>query len=115
MNNSLITSVAELQQALLNTQGQQVLLRLKRGKQIINTIVEPVSRTQERRFRYQHWVQKNLNKVQENNENIGYLHLYAMGGRDLASFAREFYAQYDKPGLIIDVRRNRGGNIDSRY
>jgi len=55
----------------------------------------------------------NLDKVSAQSENIGYLHLYAMGGSDLASFARDFYAQYDKPGLIIDVRRNRGGNIDS--
>ena len=44
---------------------------------------------------------------------IGYLHLYAMGGGDIESFAREFYTNYDKDGLIIDVRRNRGGNIDS--
>jgi tricorn protease len=36
-----------------------------------------------------------------------------MTGNDLSSFAKEFYAQYKKQGLIIDVRRNRGGNIDS--
>ncbi|MFN3229754.1 MAG: S41 family peptidase, partial [Asticcacaulis sp.] len=40
-------------------------------------------------------------------------HLFAMGATDVASFAREFYANYDREGLIIDVRRNRGGNIDS--
>ena len=44
---------------------------------------------------------------------MGYLHLYAMGSGDIESFAREFYTNYDKDGLIIDVRRNRGGNIDS--
>jgi tricorn protease len=44
---------------------------------------------------------------------IGYLHLHAMGPNDLADFAREFYANFDRDGLIIDVRRNRGGNIDS--
>ena len=31
----------------------------------------------------------------------------------MASFARDFYANYDRDGLIIDVRRNNGGNIDS--
>ncbi|HBF46685.1 MAG TPA: hypothetical protein DDW91_09540, partial [Shewanella frigidimarina] len=36
-----------------------------------------------------------------------------MGSGDVESFAREFYTNYDKDGLIIDVRRNRGGNIDS--
>jgi tricorn protease len=36
-----------------------------------------------------------------------------MGAGDMATFVRDFYAQYDRDGLIIDVRRNRGGNIDS--
>ncbi|MEO1048153.1 MAG: S41 family peptidase [Pseudomonadota bacterium] len=36
-----------------------------------------------------------------------------MGGGDIASFARDFFAQLDKGGLIIDVRNNSGGNIDS--
>jgi tricorn protease len=36
-----------------------------------------------------------------------------MGSRDIADFAREFYALVRRDGLIIDVRRNRGGNIDS--
>jgi tricorn protease len=36
-----------------------------------------------------------------------------MTPNDISNFAREFYANVDKPGLIIDVRRNRGGNIDS--
>jgi hypothetical protein len=44
---------------------------------------------------------------------IGYLHLRAMGPRDIASFARDFYANVNREGLVIDVRRNNGGNIDS--
>jgi len=36
-----------------------------------------------------------------------------MGGGDINTFAREFYANIDRDGLIIDVRRNNGGNIDS--
>jgi C-terminal processing protease CtpA/Prc len=44
---------------------------------------------------------------------IGYLHLRAMVARDIDAFARDFYANINKEGLIIDVRRNNGGNIDS--
>jgi len=44
---------------------------------------------------------------------IGYLHLRAMGGSDLTAWYREFYPVFDRQGLIIDVRNNRGGNIDS--
>jgi tricorn protease len=36
-----------------------------------------------------------------------------MGSGDIAGFVRELYGQLDKEGLVIDVRRNRGGNIDS--
>ena len=35
-----------------------------------------------------------------------------MTAEDIAVFAREFYAQVDRDALIIDVRRNNGGNID---
>jgi len=113
INHRPINSTAELHKALLNTQKQQTLLSLKRNSEVIQTVVEPVNVNRESRLRYQHWVSKNLARVQATNDNIGYLHLYAMGRSDIASFARDFYAQYRKQGLIIDVRRNRGGNVDS--
>ena len=36
-----------------------------------------------------------------------------MGGDNIAEWAREFYPVFNREGLIIDVRHNRGGNIDS--
>ncbi len=36
-----------------------------------------------------------------------------MGARNYTEWAREFYPVYDRAGLIVDVRHNRGGNIDS--
>ena len=36
-----------------------------------------------------------------------------MGGGDLSEFVREFYAASTAEGLIIDVRDNDGGSIDS--
>ena len=60
------------------------------------------------------WVQTRMAAVEDQGEGrIGYLHLRAMGGNDIASFVRDFYANVERDGLIIDVRRNRGGNIDS--
>jgi tricorn protease len=44
---------------------------------------------------------------------IGYVHLQAMGSRNLSEWYRQFYPVFDRRGLIIDVRHNRGGNIDS--
>ena len=98
-----------------NQTGNQVLLTLQRAgnEEAHQTIVKPVSPGREFRLRYQDWVTGNLEAVQQADQDIGYLHLYAMGSNDVATFAREFYAQYQKGGLIIDVRRNRGGNIDA--
>ena len=36
-----------------------------------------------------------------------------MGTSDMNTFARDFFPDYDKQGLILDVRHNKGGNIDS--
>jgi tricorn protease len=36
-----------------------------------------------------------------------------MGPNDIDQWAREYYPVFDREGLIIDVRHNEGGNIDS--
>ena len=36
-----------------------------------------------------------------------------MGPNDIEQWTREFYPVFDRQGLIIDVRHNNGGNIDS--
>ena len=45
--------------------------------------------------------------------DIGYVHLRAMGGPNIAEFARGYYPVFNRKGLIVDVRHNRGGSIDS--
>jgi len=44
--------------------------------------------------------------------SVGYVHLRSMGASDSDAFYRHFFPDYDKDALIIDVRHNRGGNID---
>jgi len=113
VNGRDVKTEAQLVSALLNKAGKQVLLELVRNGEKLKTVVTPATTGKDFGLRYQDWVLANGEKVSEANEDIGYLHLYAMGGGDVANFAREFYAQYRKDGLIIDVRRNRGGNVDS--
>lgn len=114
INGKKVTNVADVTRFLRNQAKKQVLLQLKRGNKQHKTIVKPVDIRRNAKLRYLDWVNHNGTKVSDTSEGkIGYLHLYAMGSGDIASFAREFYANYEKEGLIIDVRRNRGGNIDS--
>ncbi|MBP6518647.1 S41 family peptidase [Shewanella sp.] len=114
INGTPVVNVADVTRLLRNQQDKQVLLQLKRGSQTHKTIVMPVSAVVDSQLRYLDWVSHNAAVVEDASQGkMGYLHLYAMGGGDIESFAREFYANYNKEGLIIDVRRNRGGNIDS--
>lgn len=113
VNGAATPTLAALGRQLRNLSGKQVLLELKRDKKTHKTMVKPVTTQDDNRLRYQHWVHSKRKTVEQQNSDIGYLHIYAMGGGDFANFTREFYALYDKPALIIDVRRNRGGNVDS--
>jgi tricorn protease len=101
---------------LLLSQGdKQVLLHVKRGAGAPRAMmVTPVTMAKHLALRYSDWEQERAQMVaRAGRGRIGYLHLRAMGGRDMATFAREFYANIQREGLIIDVRRNSGGNIDS--
>ncbi|MDR1884069.1 MAG: PDZ domain-containing protein [Prevotella sp.] len=58
------------------------------------------------------WVQNNLKKVEKaSNGKVGYIYIPDMGPAGLNEFARYFYPQLDKEGLIIDDRANGGGNV----
>ena len=114
INGVALRSHADLAAALDHRAGEQVLITYERNGSEMQDIVEPVSRRSQSMLYYSDWVQTNRQRVAEASDgDIGYLHIRAMGGNDVASFARDFYEHFDKDGLIIDVRGNRGGNIDS--
>jgi tricorn protease len=95
--------------------GRQVLLALRKADgRSAQAVVVPVSLARERQLRLLDWRQSRLRTVLDSSQGrIGYLHLRAMGREDIADFAREFYAHVERDGLIIDMRFNGGGNIDS--
>jgi tricorn protease len=114
VNGREVRSLADIADRLHNQGGQQVLLDLRRGTDKLRQVVAPVPADRDATLRYSDWVQYSRDAVDRVGKGrIGYLHLRAMGANDVASFARDFYANFDRDGLIIDVRRNRGGNIDS--
>lgn len=95
--------------------GRQVLIEVKQaGGKTVQRIVTPVAQTRETQLRYNDWRFSRARAVEQAAQGrIGYVHLRAMGSADIADFVREFYAASDRDGLIIDVRYNNGGNIDS--
>lgn len=106
-------TLASVHRLLRNQVGKQVLLQLRRGREDVKTVVVPVDANGNYALRYNDWVIRNRSKVEASDANIGYLHLQAMGNGDVATFAQDFYTNINKKGIVIDVRRNNGGNIDS--
>jgi len=79
-----------------------------------DVLVTPVSENDERKLRYNEWEYSRRLKVDAVSQgHIGYVHLRAMGSGDIEQWVRDFYPVFDRQGLIIDVRHNGGGNIDS--
>jgi tricorn protease len=95
--------------------GAQVLLQVKDAKGAErDVLVTAVGARDDAQLRYAEWEYTRRLAVEKNsNGTIGYVHLRAMGSDDINQWAREFYPVYDRQGLIIDVRHNHGGNIDS--
>jgi tricorn protease len=109
-------SVEDPASLLRNQAGKQVLVSIKPGGRgdLREVIVNPVSLRQEAGLRYGEWEYTRRLKVDQlGKERIGYVHLRAMGSSDMAQWSREYYPIFNREGLIIDVRHNRGGNIDS--
>ncbi|MGY6518768.1 MAG: S41 family peptidase [Lysobacteraceae bacterium] len=114
VNGREVAAVDDIAVLLAHTAGQQVRLDVLRGSQGLAVVTVPVDANRDAALRYSDWVLSRRERVEAAGDGrIGYLHLRAMGPGDIADFAREFYANVDREGLVIDVRRNRGGNIDS--
>ncbi|MBV1776911.1 PDZ domain-containing protein [Burkholderiaceae bacterium DAT-1] len=114
INGKLTIEARDLSDLLRNQAGQQILIDFKRGQDARRAIIIAANAMTNSGLRYGDWEESLRRKVDEASKGrIGYLHLRAMGGNDIANFAREFYANINRDGLIIDVRRNNGGNIDS--
>ncbi len=63
-------------------------------------------------LRYRDWVSANRRYVAEaTNGRAGYIHIPDMGPSGFSEFHRSWRHEFDKDGLVIDVRFNRGGNV----
>ncbi len=73
-------------------------------------VVKPIANDQP--VRYATWIRDNREYVDRmSHGQIGYIHLYDMGGLGLQQFARDYPPQWNKRGLIVDDRWNHGGFV----
>jgi tricorn protease len=110
-----VLSVPDERALLRGKAGQKILLRVKSTSgEVREVLATAISEKDESEMRYAEWeYTRRLAVDSASHGTIGYVHLRAMGPADIAEWARDFYPVFDRQGLIIDVRHNRGGNIDS--
>lgn len=70
----------------------------------------------ETRLRNLAWIEENRRIVDEaSGGKIGYIYVPSTGLDGQEELVRQFYAQWNKDGLIVDERFNNGGQIPDRF
>lgn len=99
--------------------GKAVALRVNNrpspegSREVIVKTLEP---QQEARLRHLEWIEGNRKKVEElSNGQLGYMYMPNTGVLGQTELMRQFYAQIDKQGFVIDERFNAGGQLGDRF
>ena len=116
INGQSVLAVAHPNELLRDQAGRQVLLSFhhKGNGDSQDAVVKPITMDQDSDLRYSEWEYTRREKVEQaSSRQIGYIHLRAMGSDDIRQWEEQYTPIYDRQALIVDVRHNRGGNIDS--
>lgn len=94
-----------------NTLGKQVVLTIadnSKGKNQRNITVEPIAN--EAALRQWHWIEQNQKLVHEKTDGkVAYVYLPNTTTEGFRYFNRMYFAQIDKQAVILDDRKNGGG------
>ncbi len=111
INGQTLSSKQNLYAFLENTVGKQVTLTVAvdaAGKGSRNVVVVPIA--SEASLRQWNWIERNRQAVEKATDGkVAYVYLPDTAGEGYKHFNRMFFAQADKAALIVDDRRNGGG------
>ncbi|MBC7624239.1 MAG: PD40 domain-containing protein [Aeromicrobium sp.] len=111
VNGRELTTDTNLFAMFDNTVNKQVTLTVggdvtRKGAR--NIVVQPIAA--EGPLRQWHWIESNRAYVDKaTNGRVAYVYLPDTGGEGYKYFNRMFFAQVDRDGIIVDDRRNSGG------
>jgi tricorn protease len=113
INGAPTSKMSDMSEALNNTVGKQVTLRVNsrpEEKGSRDVVVIPIET--ENSLYYYTWVEENIEKVDKaTGGKVGYIHIPDMGPAGLNEFVKHYYPQLRKKALIVDVRGNGGGSV----
>lgn len=111
INGRTLNPEANIYAQLVGTAGQQVTLSVNSSPQqkgAHDVVVTPISN--EVALRQWAWIEENRREVEaKTNGRVGYVYLPDTADGGYAYFNRMFFAQINKEALIIDERKNNGG------
>ncbi|HPY76023.1 MAG: PD40 domain-containing protein [Planctomycetes bacterium] len=113
VNGQSVKDMNNIYESLIDTADKETILTInnqasEEGSRDVT--IKPLADVQE--LVYFNWVENNIAKVDKaTNGKVGYVHIPDMMYTGLNEFAKYFYPQLNKPGLIIDVRHNGGGHV----
>jgi tricorn protease len=116
INGHSVALFADCGELLRDQVGKQVLLTYhsKGNNQLHDAVVTAISDVDDFDLRYSEWeFSRRLAVEKATNNRLGYIHLRAMGDKDISQWEEQYTPIYDRDALIVDVRHNWGGNIDS--
>ena len=113
INNTPVSNLPNLYDALIGTAGKQVILRVNSKPTDAGARdVTVVPTDDEAPLYYIDWVQKNIDYVnKKTGGEVGYLHIPDMSQAGLNEFTKLYFPQIRKHALIVDVRGNGGGFV----
>jgi len=98
---------------LVNHAGREVALTLLDLEGVRRRVIVKTLRD-ERALRYRNWVDANRKLVHDRTDGrVGYVHIPDMGPAGFAEFHRGYLAEFNREGLIVDARYNRGGHVSA--
>ncbi|HWZ19632.1 MAG TPA: S41 family peptidase, partial [Ktedonobacteraceae bacterium] len=100
------------QELLVNQASNEVQLAIEDATSQETRVITVKALSDEQPARYREWVENNSRIVHDKSQGrVGYIHIPDMMGEGFAEFHRSYLTEYDYPGLLIDVRHNRGGHV----
>jgi tricorn protease len=83
----------------------------EKARQVVVTCLDS-----EETLRYRAWIEERRKQVDEATKGrVGYIYVQSTGVDAQNELMRQFMAQWDKDGLVIDERWNSGGQIPDRF
>lgn len=105
----------DIQASLLGTAGRIVGITVNSKPSMDGSrkiLVRPMG--DETKARYYDWTESRRQYVLKNGgPNLGYVQIPDMGNGGLTEFAKHYYSNLDKDGIIYDTRFNGGGHISA--